>query len=143
MRLFHLLLFTFIVTHVLGQQTKSNIGSTPVCVLPLSCMTIVGNQPIKPFKTSGSYVGHVIVVATLDTFTMQLIKHKLVFADLHLKTDATKRIEMRLDNQSGDVKYLDTLLPDLVSHLKYVKFSLDKRKGCVMTTALNFLITVD
>ena len=143
MRLFQLFLFAFLVTDAFGQQTKSNVGSTPACVLPLSCVTIVGNQPIKPFKTSGRYIGHVIIVATLDSFSMQLINHKLVFADLYLKTDTTKRIEMRLGNQSGNIKYLDTLLPNLVNHLKYVKFRLNKQKGCIMTTAWNFPITVD
>lgn len=73
---------------------------------------------------------------------MRLTGHKLFFADLYSKTDANKRIELRLNHHSGDIEYLDVLLPELIKQLNYLKFKIIGHEDCIMTTAWRFPITI-
>jgi len=73
---------------------------------------------------------------------MKLLGHKIIYADLHSKLDQSKKIEVRLDEHSGDIKYLDTILPDLIKHLKYLKFERVEHDNCIMTTSWKLPITI-
>lgn len=73
---------------------------------------------------------------------MKLVGHKIIYADLHSKLDTNKQIEVRLDQHFGDTKYLDTILSNLINHLKYLKFKFVGHNGCIMITCWKFPITV-
>jgi len=143
MRLFLFLIFFSIILTVFGQRTNSDSTNRADCTLPVSCLTILNDRPIKPFITSGEYSGKVIIQAQLDTVKMKLVGHKIIYADLLSKLDRNKHIEVRLDERSGDTKYLDTILPDLIKHLKYVKFKKVGHNNCIMTASWKFPITIE
>jgi len=142
MRLLISLLFIFFIIVAFGQKIDSNNKGTPDCILPVNCLTILNDKSIKPFITSGEYLGKLIIQARLDTVTMKLVGHKIIYADLHSKLDQNKKIEVRLDEHSGDIKYLDTILPDLIKHVKYLKFKIVGHDNCIMTTSWKLPITI-
>ena len=142
MRLLLSLIFSSIISNVFGQKTNFESTNKPVCILPSNCLTITNDKPIKPFNKSGKYLGKVIIQAELDTTTMKLVKHKIIYADLHSKLDPTKQIEVRLNEDSGETKYLDTILPELINHLKYLKFKISRLNNCIMTTSWKFPIII-
>ena len=129
-------------TATFGQKKTFDNTDSIICTLPVNCVIIVNDNPIKPFISAGYYSGKVIIQAQLDTLTMKLVRHKIIYSDLHSKLDPNKKIEVRLDEQSGDIKYLDTIFPDLIKHLRYLKFKIVGHNDCVMTTAWKFPITI-
>jgi hypothetical protein len=138
MRPFLLSFSLLIILDTFGQRTK--IIGTADCISFSDCVTILNDKPIKPFKAPDLYLGRVIIQAKLDTFKMKLTEHKFIFADLYSKVDKMKKIELRPNQQSGDIKYLDKILPDLIKHLRYLKFKIISHKDCNMTTSWNFPI---
>ena len=142
MRLFLFLVFCSVISLAFGQKANFSSNKTIVYGIPVNCLTIIPDKPIKTFHTSGEYVGKVAIQAQWDTLTMKLIKHKIIFANLHSKLNPSKQIVIRLNKKSGDTKYLDTILPDLIQHLKYLKFEIAEHGNCVITTIWTFPITV-
>ena len=65
-----------------------------------------------------------------------------VFRMMRVHTDPNKKIELRPDEEFGDIKYLAVLLPDLVQHLSYLKLKIIKDNGCTMATSWKFPITI-
>jgi len=142
MQLLLFLISFLFTTATFGQKKTFDNPDSIICTLPLNCVTIINDKPIKPFISAGNYLGKVILQAQLDTLTMKLIRHKIIYADLHSKTDPNKKIEVRLNDRSGDIKYLDKMFPDLIKHLQYLKFKIVEHSNCVMTTSWNFPITI-
>lgn len=116
MRLLLLLILFLLTSALFGQGTTFDSMNKPVCTLSVNCVTISDDKPIRPFISAGYYLGKIIIQAQLDTLTMKLIRHKIIYADLHSKFDSNEQIKVRLDEQSGNTKYLDTILPDLINH---------------------------
>lgn len=142
MRLLLFVILFWFTTTTFGQNTTLANTDSVICTLPVSCVTIVNEKPIKPFISEENYLGKVIIQAQLDTLTMKLVKYKIVYADLYLKADPNKKIEVRLNDQSGDTKYLNNIFPELIKHLEYLKFKIVEHKDCNMTTFWNFPITI-
>ena len=142
MRLLLFLISFLFTAATFGQKETFDNTDSIVCTLPVYCVTIVNDKPIKPFRSAGNYLGKVIIQAQIDTSTMKLIRHKIIYADLHSKTDPNKKIQVRLNDHSGDIKYFDMMFPDLIKHLQYLKFKIVGHNNCVMTTTWKFPITI-
>jgi hypothetical protein len=142
MRLLLLVTLFGFTTTTFGQNTTLDNSDSVICTLPVSCVTLANEKPIKPFISDGNYLGKVIIQAQLDTLTMKLVRHKIVYADLYSKIDPNKKIEVRLSDQLGDKKYLNNIFPELIKHLEYLKFKIVAHKDCNMTTSWNFPITI-
>jgi len=142
MRLNSLLTLSLYVTTSFGQNPAINNNDDTVCTISANCLTIIKDKQIKPFITNGNYIGKVVIQARLDTMTMMLKEHKFVFVDLHSRVNPGKKIQTGPNNQVADIQYLDSLLPKLVTHLKYLKFNMVLTKECIISTYKKFPITI-
>jgi hypothetical protein len=140
----NLLLVAFIlnISISFGQKAKPDKLDNIVCILPVECITILNNKPPKPFKATSLYSGRVIIQAKLDTLTMTLTEHKFIFANLYSKTEPDKKIRLSPGEQFGGIKYLKMILPDLIKYLRYLKFKMVNRSGCLMSTRWDFPVTI-
>lgn len=142
MRLLLFVILFWLTTTTFGQNTTLNNSDSVICTLPVSCLTLANEKSIKSFISDGNYLGKIIIQAQLDTLTMKLVRHKIVYADLHSKIDPNKKIEVKLSDQLGDSKYLNAIFPELIKHLEYLKFKIVAHKDCITTTSWNFPITI-
>ena len=142
MRLDILLTLSLCVSTSFGQKPDVDKNDNSIYPHLPNCVNIINDKPIKAFLTNDIYIGKVVIEARLDTATMTLKEHKFVFVNLHSIANPGKKIQLRQNNQNVDIKYLDSLLPELVGHLKYLKFKITLTEDCILSTYLKFPITI-
>ena len=131
-----LLVITFLASSVAYCQFH------PDCVLPLNCVSLLNDGPIRSLKSNSQFVGKIVVQASLDTTNLCVTNIKIIYGDLYSRNNPEDKFPFRYSEVQTDSTYIDNLLPVIEKHLSYLKFKIERQNGCIMNTNWKFPITL-
>jgi hypothetical protein len=112
------IIFFFIslpIINAVGQETDKII-----CPASPNFYILEPSSRIPPLRQEGEYFGKVFVEAEIDTSTLRLINHRLIFAKLRSKIDSSDTLEIRLEKITGNELIIDELWTEIIDHISYL-----------------------
>jgi hypothetical protein len=100
---------------VIGQEANEII-----CPVTPNCYILEPSSKIPSLKSDGEYFGKIYVETQIDTITLKLINHKIVFAKLRSTIDLSDTLEIRLNKLTGNKSIIDGLRTDIINHISYL-----------------------
>lgn len=128
--LFFIILSQFAFPQEIVKLISDQINDQTRYTYVMSCWGLSPDSTIRPLKLNSGYVGRVVLLAYADTSTLKLNKFEFVFVKLKSKGDPRDSVEIRLSKKAGNYQFFESVKPQIIEHLQYLRIKRTGNKGC-------------